>query len=383
MKRIAYFLKPLSVFLGTVIGVGIFGLPFIASRIGFIPTLFYFLFILLIAGIAHFLFADVVVGTKKFYRLPGYVGEYLGEKAKKIAFAIISTGILGALLAYLVIGGRFLNAFFSYYFKSNSLFSTLLFFVLGSYFVLRGIKSISWAELFLLFVFLVIVFMLFIKLFPLFDYDYYKTVDLSYAVFPFGVLLFSLWGSAIVPEVKEMMSLPDLKEKILKRNLKLVIAIGLVLSVLVYIFFIFVVLGISGPKTTEDAFSGIAGILGDNSYLLQLAFILGTICCFTSYITLGLTLKKVFWYDFGIQKNLSFFLASLLPLIFFILGIQEFIKIIGFTGAIAIGSEGIMIVFLKDAFLKKKENRRMSKLYYLLVFIFVFGIISEVIYLLQ
>jgi len=49
------FLKALAVFLGTVIGVGIFGLPFVASKAGFFIVLFYFLFIILIAALAFFL----------------------------------------------------------------------------------------------------------------------------------------------------------------------------------------------------------------------------------------------------------------------------------------------------------------------------------------
>ena len=35
MKRVIDFFKALSVFLGTVIGVGIFGLPYVASKAGF------------------------------------------------------------------------------------------------------------------------------------------------------------------------------------------------------------------------------------------------------------------------------------------------------------------------------------------------------------
>ena len=37
------FFKALAVFLGTVIGVGIFGLPFVASKAGFFIVLLYFL----------------------------------------------------------------------------------------------------------------------------------------------------------------------------------------------------------------------------------------------------------------------------------------------------------------------------------------------------
>ena len=76
------FLKALSVFLGTVIGVGIFGLPYVALKAGFFVTVFYFLFMVLIAVSIHFLYAEVALGTKGIHRLPGYVEKYLGEKWK-------------------------------------------------------------------------------------------------------------------------------------------------------------------------------------------------------------------------------------------------------------------------------------------------------------
>ncbi|GAI30415.1 unnamed protein product, partial [marine sediment metagenome] len=59
MKRAIDFFKALSVFLGTVIGVGIFGLPYVALKAGFFVTVFYFLFMVLIAVSIHFLYAEV------------------------------------------------------------------------------------------------------------------------------------------------------------------------------------------------------------------------------------------------------------------------------------------------------------------------------------
>jgi tyrosine-specific transport protein len=107
MKKITVFLKALSVFLGTVIGVGIFGLPFVAQKAGFFVVLGYFLFMVLVAILTHLFFGEVALDTKKIYRLPGYVGEYLGQRWKKLSFFITATGLFGALLAYLIIGGQF------------------------------------------------------------------------------------------------------------------------------------------------------------------------------------------------------------------------------------------------------------------------------------
>jgi len=127
MKKIVVFLKALSVFLGTVVGVGMFGLPFMAQKAGFFIILTYFLFMVLIAITIHFLFGKVALGTNENHRLPGYAEEYLGKKGKNISFLVISTSLFGALLAYLIIGGQFLNSFFNPYFGGSPIFYTFLF----------------------------------------------------------------------------------------------------------------------------------------------------------------------------------------------------------------------------------------------------------------
>ena len=382
MKKITVFLKALSVFLGTVIGVGIFGLPFVTQKAGFFIISVYFLFMVLIAITIHFLFGKVVLGTNKNHRLPGYAEEYLGKKGKNISFLVISVGLFGALLAYLIIGGQFLNSFFNPYFGGSPIFYTFLFFIAGSYFIFRGIKSISGVELLLLFILLSVITVFFAKSLPFINFDNFRAINLEYLTFPFGIVLFSLWGTAIVPEVKEILasSIPE-KNKVWL-NLKLVIAGGLILSVFIYLLFIFIVFGASGSNTSEEAISGMGKILGTNSGTIKLGFIFGVICCFTSFLTLALTLKKILWYDFGLSKNFSWFITCFFPLIFFLMGIQKFIEVISFTGALAVGSEGIIIVFLYRSFLKKKFKQKMNNIFYLLIPVFVLGAVFEIIHLL-
>lgn len=372
------FLKALSVFLGTVIGVGIFGLPYVAFKAGFFVIVLYFLFMVLIAVSIHFLYGEVILGTKETHRLPGYVEKYLGEKWKKITFFIMIVGLTGALLAYLIIGGEFLNFLFAPYFGGSPTLYTLLFFALGSYLVFRGIKSISGVELFLLIVLLIILVTFFIKAFPSIDVDYFKTLNLKFLTLPYGIVLFALWGSALVPEIKEMLALKTKGIKEIRTDLRKVLFLGTLFAAIIYLFFIFIVLGTSGPATSKDAISGLGGVLGKN--IIKLGFIFGIIACFTSFITLALTLKKVFWYDFGFPKNLSWFLTCFLPLILFLLGVREFIGVIGFTGAIALGMEGIIIVFLYKGFLKKKFSRKINPVFYFLSGIFVLGIIFELVH---
>lgn len=375
------FLKALSVYLGVVIGVGIFSLPFISWQAGFFIV---FIYLFLMAGIViwlHLTYAEVALGTKETYRLPGYVGKYLGARNKKIALIVEALGFIGALLAYLIVGGEFLKFLLSPYFGGSATFYTFLFFISGAYLVFRGIKSISLIELTLVFVLLIIVFLFFIKALPFIDISYFKTYNINYLFFPYGAVLFSLWGSSIIPEIEEMFFSKSRSPEKIRKGVRNVILWGTIFSVVIYSIFIVTVLGVSGPGTSKDAISGLYKSLGSN--IIKLGFIFGIISCFTSFIALALTLKKIFWFDFNLPKNLSWALSCFLPLLFFILGAKEFIKVISLTGAVALGLEGIIIVFLYKSFLKEKLLKKMNPIFYLLVFIFLIGIFSEIYYFLK
>jgi len=365
------FLKALAVFVGTMIGVGIFGLPYVASKAGFFIVFFYFLLILGIVITIHLIYGKICLGTKGLHRLPGYVDKYLGTGWKNLSFLLIWLGITGACLAYLIVGGEFLKFLFAPYFGGNNLIYTLIFFTAGSYLIFRGIKSISQIELSLLFVFFAILIIFFLKALSSFNMAYLTMMDWKFFAFPYGVILFSLCGSAIVPELKEILGND-------KKKLKKVIISGILIATITYLFFIFIIFGTCGFNTSKEAISGFALTLGNG--IIGLGFIFGIIACFTSFLTLGLTLKKVFWYDFGLSKNLSWFITCFLPLVLFLIGMREFIDIIGITGAFALGGEGIIIVFLYKAFLKKRFSQKMSPLLYFLPLFFILGFGLEIFY---
>ena len=377
MKK-GVFLKALSVLLGTTIGVGMFGLPFVAFKAGFFIILFYFLLMGVIIFLLNSVYGEVILGTKGLHRLPGYVKEYLGERWKKFTFLVIITGLTGALLAYLIIGGEFLKLLFSPFGSGNSFLYSLFFFAIGSYLVFRDIKSISQVEFSLLIVFLIILAVFFLKALPSIEVENLQGFDLKFLALPYGVVLFSLMGTAILPEVKEMLLKVSSDKKEVRKSLKKVIFWTVALATLVYLLFVLLVLGASGSFTSEEALSGLGLVLGDG--VIKLGYLFGIISCFTSFIALSLVLKKVFWYDFGFPKNTSWFLSCFLPLTLFLLGVRRFIEVIGFTGAVSLGLEGIIIVFLYRAFLKKKFSKKINPAFYFLVLIFSLGIIFELIY---
>ncbi len=101
------------------------------------------------------------------------------------------------------------------------------------------------------------------------------------------------------------------------------------------------IVGIMGEKTTESALVGLQEFLGDGITALALFF--GLLTTFTSFVALGLTLKKIFWYDLKIKENASWFITCFIPLGLFVGGFDDFVKVLALVGGILLAVDGIMI----------------------------------------
>jgi hypothetical protein len=160
-----------------------------------------------------------------------------------------------------------------------------------------------------------------------------------------------------------------------------VISLGIIIAAFCYLLFIFAILGTCGSQTSKDAISGFAKVTGN--HIVLIGYIFGLITTFTSFLTLGLTLKKIFWLDFKIPRNLSCLIACFLPLILYFCGLKNFIDIIGLTGALMLGLEATMVILIYKNFIQKRFQRQPSYWIYFLIILFLIGIIFEFIYFSQ
>ena len=357
---------------GTIIGAGLFALPYITLKVGFWVILGYFLVLGGLIILIHLFFGELALKTPDFKRLPGFAKIYLGRKGQIIAYASTILGIFGALLAYLILGGEFLAELLSPIFGQDTLFYTLFYFIIGSALVFYGIKAIAKVEFWGLILFLIILFAIFFRGQSFIDNQnlFIGNGKLSAGsgnlFLPYGAILFSLWGTALIPEAEEMLG----KQK--KLLLK-IIPISILIPAIIYLFFIYLILGITGFQTTESALGGLRIVLGDGIVSLALCF--GLLTTFTSFIALGLTLKKVFWYDLKFTKATSWAITCFLPLFLFLIGFKNFIAVISAVGGIMLAIDGILILLMYN---KTRPERKL--LVYPLILVFLAGIIYSIIY---
>jgi len=362
--KIIYAIATLS---GTIIGAGLFALPYITLKLGFWVILGYFLVLGGFIILMHLFFGELALKTPDFKRLPGFAKIYLGRRGQVIAYISTILSIFGALLAYLILGGEFLAELLRPVFGGGDLLYTVFYFIIAAAVIFHGIKAVAKVEFWGFILFFVILFAIFFRGEPFITTgNLFNAPDWSLLFLPYGVILFSLWGATLIPEIEEMLG-----EK--KKAISKVIPVAILIPALIYLFFIYLILGITGPQTTESALVGLRDVLGDG--IVSLALIFGLLTTFTSFITLGLTLKKVFWYDLKLKRILSWAITCFLPLFLYLVGVKSFIAVIGVVGGIMLAVDGILILLM---YKKLRPERKIFV--YPLILLLLGGIIYSIVY---
>lgn len=367
MSKTKQFILALSTLVSTIIGVGFFALPYITSKVGLWVILGYFIILGGLVLLMHLIYAEVALNAPDFRRLAGYAGFYLKKKGEIIAAAVSIIGSFGSLLVYLVVGGRFLQGLLQPIFGGGNLVYTLVYFAAGAILVYFGIRAVSAFGFWALALMILLLGGLSFWSMPHFNIvNLFLVIDKTSLFLPYGAILFSLWGATLIPELEEMLGRN-------KRLLKSVLTLGILISAVFYLIFVVVITGATGANTSIEAIEGLRNFLG--AKIVALGFFLGILTTLTSFVAVGLTLKKVFWYDLKISRQISWLISMFVPLALFLAGFQDFIKIIGFLGSVMLGTEALLIILM---YRRIKQNVFWA---YPLILVFLGGIIYELIYL--
>jgi amino acid permease len=332
------FLFATAMLMATIVGVGMFGLPYAASQSGFLIAAVFLVLLTFLLTTLHLFYGEVVGRTKTEHRLVGYADHYLGKRGKILVSLSVIVGFYGSLLVYIIVGGNFLNIVLSPVINLPSVVFNLIFFFIGTLAVYLGLRVISGLDLFMGLFLILIIFLFFFSGFNKIDVNNLKTVNWFKFFVPYGVILYSLAGMASVPEIRKIFRKED------RTHYKKAIIWGTLIPGILYFVFMITVVGLTGVNTSPEAMGGLSGVLGRKVVFLGAIF--GFLATITSFFALGLSLKETFVCDFKINKNLAWFLACFVPLILYFLGVYNFITIITVLGAIMGGIEGTAIVLI-------------------------------------
>lgn len=375
MKRKSIF-SIASILSGTIIGAGIFSIPYVISQVGVGIGFFYTLAVGLINLLAFLLLAEVIDRTKGEHQMSGYAGIYLGKWGKGLMTFTALFGNLGAILVYMIGIGDFLFELLNPYIGGSPFLYSSLFFIIASLAILAGLGMIVQLERIMIAMILLIVgFFIFLG-FPQIDIQNIVYSDFSQIFIPYGVLLFAFGGMSAIPEMRRFAGEGGIR-------MKKAIYLGTAFPFVVYILFSFAVVGVTGSATSPEAIIGLSAYLGPG--VVALGALLGVFTMGTSFLTLGIITKNLLSTDFKINPVLAWVITCFVPYAIYLLGLTSFIQVITIVGSVTGGLYGIMIIYIHRR-AKKLGTEKPSftlnlspALMYPLISLFVLGIVYEVV----
>lgn len=379
LSRTKNFFLALLTIIGTIIGVGMFGLPYVLSRVG--PVVMA-VSIVLVGGIAtflHLIYGEVVLRTEGKHRLVGYAEIYFGSIGKAVASIIFLGALFLALFSYLLVGSRFLEIIFSGWLNWSVDAWVLAIAAFGFLVIFKGFKIAGFVESFMTFALVILILGL-----TVYGYDRINGSDMSFAsmnidwFLPYGVLLFALAGGSAVPEARAFFTGGSAK------FFKKAIILGTAIPAIIYFIFSATVVGISGGATSKEAISGLVPFLGND--IARYGAVVGFFAVITSFLTIGMAVKNSLIFDFKFSRPVSFALTAFIPLAMYFYGFSDFIKVFSISGAVLGGCEGLLLLAIWSK--AKRKGRRIPEysinlnkvMVLFLSLAFLAGIVYEIVY---
>ncbi len=363
-------LTAISILVGTVVGAGVLGMPYVAAHAGFFVVLGY---LLIFGGLILWInlcFGEVLLRTKEEHHLMGIASRYLGKKGKDAMFLFVLIAVFSALIAYMLGVGESLSFLIFGDSRGTAALGALFGFFM-SYLLWGGISSLKKYEILgvsmiaLITILIIFYFSKNIKISNL------LTFNSIYFMLPFGVVMFSLVEFYSLPAMRKVM-------KNHEKYIKKVIAIGVIIPIIFYILFTVIVVGYAGLSTPQIS----------TIYFGPLFIFLGIVTMFTSYLSLGTALERSYMLDYKNRKKQAWFKASILPIVIFLLlqffKFFSFVTMISVGGVVAGGLITIMILLIHQKSLKEGNRRpeytayNSKVLIILASFLFIIGILLEI-----
>lgn len=363
-------IQALLLFIGTIIGVGVFALPYTISRAGLMVGAAELVVLTVIVTLIHLMYGDISLSVPGSHQMPGYVSILLGRYPRAISSASSILGLLGSLVAYILVGSLFLATLLQPILGSSAMpVAFALFFLVGAVTFFYD-NSFS-TELNGIFTVLLVIFMAVLIVLGLSAGGGIPSSSGGFrdAALPYGVILFALAGASVVPRVKETLAGAE------RRNLGTILLWGTIIPAVFYLFFTLAVLS-SSDTVTRDAIGGLGPRLGSGAVILGAA--IGFLATITSFVGIGLTLRETLNFDFRISKTLAWLSALFVPFLLVFAGVSDFVRLISLIGACTIGVDSILIAAMWQ---RLKAPKLLSFLPprsgYIVAVFFLIGIVYE------
>lgn len=332
------FVFAVATLVSTIIGAGIFAMPYAFARAGFWPSLVVFFVLAVVSIVVMLMYAEVVLRTQGIHHeATGYAGKYLGKPGRIVMLIANLIGMYGGLLIYIIGGGDFLRSAFGPGVSMSPLVWGIIFFGVCSILVIMGLRTVAKADLVFMVLFVALVAVISILAVPKISVANFTAGDLTQILFPFGVIIFTLSGSAAIPLLNNLL-------KGQSHKLGKVVLWGSVIATVISLVFTIAILGLGGTQTTSDSVGTVQQYLPPVASLAMAIF--GLLALGTSFLIYSLILRDMYMFDYKIKRGWALLLTLVFPIAFFFFDVTGFIGAISFVGSMTGGLTGILYVMM-------------------------------------
>src|SRR3989344_4472703 len=304
---------------GVTVGAGIFALPFVVAKAGFLTGVLVLLVVGLLMLLVSLYLGEVILRTKGKHQLSGLAEVYFGKWGKRVMLFILIFSVYGALFGYTLGGGELLGALFG--FKPE----------LGSWIF-----------------FIVLALVLLFDLAPFARFENLVLFSWRSLLVPYGVVLFSYLGVSVLPEMSF-----ELSER---GKLKKAIIYCVLISGGVYVLYVAAMAGVFGLEQEEVSVLALGRV---SPFFFMLGAVFGLLALSTAFVALGFALKENFALDFKRSEGVSWVYVMIVPAFLLAMHVGGFVKVLNVTGVVGGGLLLVMILMMHGV--AQKSGKRVPE----------------------
>jgi len=327
-------MRSVAVMVAATIGAGIFGVPYVMAKAGILVGLVWLVVVAGVLMLENLLLGEIALRMPDNLRFAGIARHILKPRWAHFTNFLLLLSLLGAMIAYLMLGSQFLSNLLSTVLPVNQMVVLIIYFIISAIIISRPFSEIERLDVFTVSMLVALIGLLVTLSFSKVHWSFISYSDSKQVFFFFFFLLFALASAGVIPMLEASLTGH-------KRELRKIIIIGGLIAAAVTAIFGLVVAGVSAYATTTDAVTGLSVYAGN--FVLYLGSLIGLVAMIGIHGLTGNNVKEILVNDYKISPRLSFLIAIILPLLVVISGMFSFIKLLGLIGGVVSGLVGIMI----------------------------------------
>jgi amino acid permease len=322
-----------AIIVAATIGGGFFALPYVFQQSGWLAGLAYLTILAAIIIVAHSLYLGVLQREGEKERLLGLVKKYFGETGFWIGFIAIIGGLMLSLIAFLILGPRFILLAVP---TLPSNFAFALFWLIIAIPVLVSNRRAAALEVLGAIMIAGVILFVFANGITNFSFAALPAIATQPAnlFLPFGIVLLMLAGWTGIEPVYETTG----EAKVGLRG----VILGTTAVAVLYLLFVIGIFG-GAPAITADTLSGIVGWALWKRLLIAA---LGLFAIGTGSVPLSHEIRNAFEDDLGWNPIIARLVIIFLPPAVILAGFNNFISVLSLSGGVFVALQYVLILLV-------------------------------------